>query len=366
MPKNFDLLTARVGVRVLVDDAPLTPAAPVMWPSMGEYPVYDAGQYRVLTSDENRNARFRAALRHLAGNRTVLDIGTGADVLWARESIAAGARHAIAMEVMDDTCAAASELIAESGLENSITLLKGTSTELTVEPKADVCVAEVIGSVAGAEGAAVVLGDARRRLLNPGGRVVPHRCVTRAAAVSLSAVLGGREPAFGPGAIPLLERIFDWNGAPFDVRLRIRDPDRSAVISTDEPVEVLDFNGDLSSEQEQQVTLTVERPGRVDGVLTWMQMSCLPDEVPLDALRDDTSWASVYFPLFPREVAVEPGDRLQLGFRTTLSDDGLHPDYHLSATLHAGGAALSARFSSLHHGDVLHSHPVYRKLLLPL
>jgi protein arginine N-methyltransferase 1 len=307
MPRHLPLDAKPVPVKAQVDDAPRAASEPALWPSIGEYPIYDAGLYQALASDEKRNDRFRAALKELAGGRVVLDIGTGEQLIWAREGIAAGARHAVAMEVMDDTLETAFRNLAEWGLQDAVTLLHGASTELGVTTRADVCVAEVIGSVAGAEGAASVLRDARRRLLGPGGVVVPHRCVTQAAAVALRDVMGGREPAFAEEAVPLLERIFRWNGAAFDVRLRIRNPERDAVLSSTAAVEVLDFNGDLRAEQEQRVTLVIERPGVVDGVLTWLRIARLPDEEPLDALRDDTSWASVYFPLFDRPVPVAPG-----------------------------------------------------------
>ncbi|MFI0983632.1 class I SAM-dependent methyltransferase [Streptomyces sp. NPDC021093] len=366
-PRNtlryIELKNVRPAVNALVHESPLPPDSPAMWPAIGEYPIYNSDLYRSLTSDETRNNRFRAALQKLSQGKVVLDIGTGEEAFWAREAIAAGARHVVAMEVMEDAFAAAAENVGRSGTGEAITLLHGASTDLSVGRPADVCVAEVIGSVAGAEGAAAILSDARRRLLKPGAVIIPHHCDTQSAAVSLRKVLGGREPAFAVEAVPLLERIIGWNRAPFDVRLRIRNPDRDAVISTQEAVEVLDFNGELRCEQEQSVTFKVTRSGHMDGILTWLQIACLPDEVPLDALRDNTSWASVYFPLFDHEIPVEPGDQLHVTFRTELSDDHTHPDYHIKATLRAGGSDLHAQHTSLHHGKLLHSHPLYRRLL---
>jgi protein arginine N-methyltransferase 1 len=129
-------------VKALVDDAPRAASAPALWPSIREYPIHDAGLYQALASDEKRNDRFRAALKELAGGRVVLDIGTGEQLIWAREGIAAGARHAVAMEVMDDTLETASRNLAEWGLQDAVTLLHGASTELGVTTRADVCVAE--------------------------------------------------------------------------------------------------------------------------------------------------------------------------------------------------------------------------------
>ncbi|WP_052709558.1 class I SAM-dependent methyltransferase [Streptomyces sp. NRRL S-495] len=351
----------KVGVRVAARPGGGAAGA-VLWPSIGEYPVYDSALYGALTSDESRVERFRAAVRALAPGRRVLDIGTGEHLNWARESVSCGASGAVAIEAMAETFRNASANRLAWGLADRVTLLHGESTELEIGPPAEVCVAEVIGSVAGAEGAAAVLADARRRHLVPGGVVVPHRCVTRAAAVNLREVLGGAPVAFAPEAVPYLERIFEWNGAPFDVRLRIGDPDPEALLSTEEEVEVLDFNGDLRAEQERRVRLTVRRPGSVDGVLTWLRIACLPDEEPLDALRDPTSWASVYFPLFDAEVPVERGDTLDLTFRVRTGADGVHPDYHLAATLRTAAGELSATHGSPHRGRGFREHPVHRTL----
>ncbi|MEU6743408.1 hypothetical protein [Streptosporangium sandarakinum] len=366
MQTYTDVNTGTFTFRALTNHAAESATEPVLWPSIGEYPIYDPALYHALESDHARNDRFRNALRELAKDKVVLDIGTGEHLLWAREGIDAGAHHAVAIEVIEDSHTRASENVIRHGLDGKITLLHGLSTRLDVTAKADVCVAEVIGSVAGAEGAAAVFTDARRRLLKPNARCIPHRCVTQAAAVSLREVMGGDEPAFGPGAVPLLQRIMAWNQGLFDVRLRIRNPVREAIVSGSAAVEILDFNGDLRLEQERRVTLVMERPGRIDGILAWLQLACLPDETPLDALRDRTSWASVYFPLFHQDVPVSAGDRLHVTFRTVLSDDGIHPDYRLGAVLHTERGELSAHLESPHHGTLLHGHPLYERLLRPI
>jgi protein arginine N-methyltransferase 1 len=363
MPAVREFYTGETLVRVLVDDSPASPTAPVLWPSIGEYPCYDAFLYQALTGDEIRNERFRAALEKAAPGKVVLDIGTGQDLLWARESLSCGARHVLAMEIIESSFQRAAATLRTEGLTESITLLKGASTGLEIQPKVDVCVGEVIGSVAGAEGAAVVFADARRRHLAPGGTVIPHRAVTRAAAVCLTAVLDGRPAAFASSALPYLRTIFDWNAAPFDVRLRIRNPVAAAVMSDDVPVEILEFNGELQTEQKTQATLVMTKHGEVDGILGWLELWCEPDRPPLSALGGDTSWASVYFPLFTPAVTVAPGDRLELAFCARVSDDGLHPDYHLTATVHrAEGGDVTSQHNSPHHGPAFRGSPVYRRL----
>jgi type I protein arginine methyltransferase len=347
---------------VLVDPAAAPATAPTLMPTHGEYPIYDAALYDPMTTDTERNWRFREALDKYAKDRVVVDIGTGSYVFWARESLRSGASRVFAIEAMRDSFLTATQTVADLDGGHRVTLLHGESTALTIEPKADVCVAEIIGSLPGAEGAAAVLADARRRLLTPDAVIIPDLCLTQAAAVSFADLFPGRAPAFAPAAIPQLQRIFDWNGGPFDVRLRIANPAREAILSDEALVERLEFNGDLQVEQVTDVRLTIDRSGVVDGVLTWLVIQCLPDQQPLDALRDETNWASIYLPLFDAGISVEAGDVLDLTFRSTLSEDGVHPDYHLSGELRTARGVHRGQHLSPYRSRTRHGSPLYRTL----
>ncbi|MDG4773615.1 hypothetical protein [Solwaraspora sp. WMMD792] len=364
MTTSVEMVVAGSTVRVLVDPAhPTAPGVPTLGPSIGEYPCYDAVSYARMTEDEERNQRFRAALARLAAGRVVLDIGTGADLLWARESVRYGARQVFAMEAMEESFQRAGAWLAEPGLSERITLLRGVSTELDISPKAEVCVAEIIGSLAGAEGVAAVLTDARRRHLTAEAVVVPARCVTLAAPVAFRRLFAGGRVAFAAESLGYLRTIFEWHGAPFDVRLRIKHPARDALLADGQVVEVLDLNGHLPLEQRRSVRLTIERPGMVDGVLTWLRLWGLPDGEPLDALRVASNWACIYFPLFDSEHVVEAGDVLDLTVTSTLSEDGVHPDYHLAAVLRTAAAGTrSASHRSPYRGGTFRLHPIHRHL----
>ncbi|RSS85050.1 class I SAM-dependent methyltransferase, partial [Streptomyces sp. WAC02707] len=169
--------------------------------------------------------------------------------------------------------------------------------------------------------------------------------------------------AFAEAALPYLHGIFDWYGSPFDVRLRVENPPADALFSEGAPVEVLDFNGDLHTQQRTTTRLAITRPSLVDGVLTWLNLWCLPDDEPLDALRMKTNWATIYLPLFDTPVPVEHGDVLELTFAAALSDDRVHPDYQLQAVLHtADGRQHRGSLVSPHHGGAFQSHAIYRDL----
>ncbi len=127
-------------------------------------------------------------------------------------------------------------------------------------------------------------------------------------------------------------------------------------------VERFDFNGDLLVEQVADVRLTIARSGIVDGVLTWLTLQCHSGQAPLDALRCKSNWASIYLPLFEEGIPVDVGDVLNLIFRTVLSEDGVHPDYHLSGELRTADRVHRGCYSSRYKSESQRGHPIYRAL----
>src|SRR5262249_52825871 len=55
------------------------PPAPELWPSIGEYFLYDPVMYYAMTHDEHRNRAYRIAIERQVKDKVVLDVGTGAD-----------------------------------------------------------------------------------------------------------------------------------------------------------------------------------------------------------------------------------------------------------------------------------------------
>src|ERR1700761_1841309 len=79
------------------------PGTVYLCPSVGEYPIYDEAIYQVLREDERRNGLFRRAIGAVAPGATVLEIGSGPDLLWTLAAIGAGATRVYAIEVITDS-----------------------------------------------------------------------------------------------------------------------------------------------------------------------------------------------------------------------------------------------------------------------
>ncbi|MEW5926224.1 MAG: amino acid adenylation domain-containing protein, partial [Gemmatimonadota bacterium] len=368
-------IAAHPGVREAVvtvrEDAPgdrrlaayLVPAErePVeLWPSLGEHFVYDELIYHGLTSDERRHASYRVALEKLVPKKVVVDVGTGGDAVLARMCVEAGARHVYAIEIMERSYRLAKRRIAAAGMEDRITLIHGDATRVELPEPADVCVSEIVEAIAGAEGAAAILGSARR-FLREGGVFVPERNVTRIAAVSLPDALY-RRPAFTEVSAHYVERIFEAVGHRFDVRLCIKDFPQENLLSDTGIFEDQDFRGPVECEYDRELALTVVRDGRFDGFLLWLRLYTLGDEV-MDILEHRTAWFPVFFPVFHPGVRVSAGDRILATCSARLSANGINPDYEIRGTLvRAGGETVPFAHRSAHHEPLFRATPLHALL----
>ncbi len=334
--------------------------------SEGEYPVYDDVLYEHLESDKIRTRLYEAAIALLAPGRTVLDIGTGSSALWALASARAGARKVYALEVLPGPAAQARAAVANAGYAGVITVIEGLSTRAQLPELVDLCVSEIIGSVASSEGAVAVLRDAQQRLVKPGGIFIPYRCVSKIAAVNFA----GRLPlAFLRESVEHLEDTFHVVGHPFDIRLTVYTEDNAALaaacISDAAEIEGLRFGERLDTAVTVPGRLTIGAGRLLQGFLIWIRLWGTADAPPLDTLEQETCWLTLFAPVSVDGIPVERGDRVTFAFTRALSDDGVHPDYHFVGQIERSkGRPVRIEWHSPHHAPVFRATEFYR-LLFP-
>lgn len=142
------------------------------------------GPHVAMLEDRIRTSAFLAALDEVVRtDDVVVDIGTGTGVL-AVGAARAGARHVYALEA---TLLAqhAQEVVRANGLDGRVTIVEGWSTRITLPERADVAVAEILGSDVLEERVLPVLLDARKRLLAPDARLIPSAIRIFALPVSI-------------------------------------------------------------------------------------------------------------------------------------------------------------------------------------
>jgi amino acid adenylation domain-containing protein len=317
------------------------------WPSVGEYPLYDELLYQSMTTDTPRNQAYQAAIQRTVKNKVVVDIGTGKDAILARFCIEAGAKKVYAIEASETAYYQAIETIARLGLQSKIIPIHGYSTAIDLPEAVDVCLSEIIGTIGSSEGVAPLLNDARR-FLKADGCMIPHRCATKIAAITLPAQLR-ENPSFQELTGHYTRQIFEHVGQPFDVRLCVKNLPHSNIISNSDTFEDLVFDTVTACEYSHQITLTMTKSARLDGLLLWLNLYTAP-EIVIDNLEREYSWLPVYFPIFNPGVNVAPGDRIEAACQSWLSDNNINPNYRVIGRLICeNGAIFPFRYDSLHH-----------------
>ncbi|HAB14970.1 MAG TPA: hypothetical protein DCE44_00820, partial [Verrucomicrobiales bacterium] len=330
-------------------------------PSAGGMQQYDDTLYDSLAGDRRRNDAFLEAFRAVVPNQVVLDVGTGRDALLARLAVEAGARHVYAVELLEEPCRQAKELVARLGLDDRITVLQGDAATVSLTQKVDVCVAEIIGSIGGAEGLESLLKAVATRHLKPGGRIVPGRIRTQVAAVELTPEFMAN-PRFAAVARPYVESLFRRHGRPYDIRLSLRGASPHVLRSEVGVFEECDFLHGSEVAYSREIDLQITAAATLHGLLLWLEVEMIPG-VKVDGLADQGCWLPVFLPVFSSFPTVSPGDRIRAHITGRLSANGLNKDYSVRGTItfRAGGEEQFS-FESFHDGSGYRDNPFYQDL----
>lgn len=351
----------------------------LLFPSVGEYLAYDDQAYDGFAADGPRNAAYRHALTAASPGQVVLDLGTGRDALWAIMAARAGARQVYAVEALAPVAAQAERAVRRAGLAGVVQVITGRSQDVELPRWAGVCVSEIIGNIASAEGALATLADARRRLCTPGCVMVPSRAQTLAAAISLDPPGPGPRrlaprsrdprgepdgPALALESLGYLRRIFDQADGPFDVRLCLSGPVAGARLTSTGVLEDLDLTRDGPASSARTVRLDVRRPGRLHGFALWVRFQAGPGRPAVDSLaEEERSWAPVYAPVCADGIRVAPGDQVRLTFSREVTDPAGRPGYHLAARVgQPDGGVTDVSWDSPWPGAAFRSSGTYRRL----
>ncbi len=330
-----------------------------LWPSIAEFYVYDEFAYSAMAMHDKRNQAYAQAFGRKLKDATVLEVGPGPEVVLGRLAVACGARKVYAVELLEESFELAQQQVVRLGLQDRITVIHGDATRVELPEKVDYCISEIVGNIGGSEGAARIIEGVRRCLKRP-QNMLPERSLTQIAAVSLTEDLF--DYSFNEVAAEYAQRIFDQEGAPFDVRISVKDLPLERILSSVDIFEDLDFTREIALQAEHSISLLFEKPGKCTGLLVWLVLR-IDAQACVDTLTNRGSWLPIYFPVFDAGIEVAAGDRITAQVTRRLAEDGLHPDFHVEGVLSRGdGLVQPFSYSAPHHERRFRASPFYQKL----
>lgn len=275
-----------------------------------------------MMNDAPRNAAFEAALKTvIKPGDDVLEIGTGSGLL-AMMAADAGAGSVVTCEVEPSIAQAAATVIEKNGKSQDVKVLARKSTALRVpddlEKRADVIVAEILSSEFVGEDIVATLRDARRRLLAPGGRMVP------AGGAIMVALLAETRP--------IQEKLYAGDSSGYDLspfnevtaRKQSLHLDGADVRLLSSPIAAFTFDfydPNPKVERETVLQLTATSAGACLGVIQWNRADLADDVVYENDPRTLRSHWSTPIYLLDRPRHVQAGETIAV--EGALSEDNV-------------------------------------------
>src|SRR5262249_1987264 len=141
---------------------------------------YDLAGYGKMIMDRIRTNAYKQALaRAIKPGDVVVDLGAGTGV-FTLNACRLGAKLVHAIEP-NPVIQVAREIVEANGFSDRVVFHQAMSFDVELPQPADVIVNDLHGVLPLKERAIPTIADARRRLLKPGGVLIPQRDIIRAA-----------------------------------------------------------------------------------------------------------------------------------------------------------------------------------------
>ena len=284
--------------------------------------MYSITDYGVMIADRARIAAYAEAMkRAITPESVVIDLGAGPG-LFALLASRLGARRVYAIEP-DDTIQVAREIAAANGLSDKIEFIQAVSTDITLPERAQVIISDIGGVLPWFQSHLPSIADARRRLLAPGGALIPNRDAVWAAVVEAPELYARHS---GP-----------WDDCGFDFNLQ---PARRLAVNTFKKGSVpadqlltelrrwatVDYMTVNDWNVQAELCWTARRAGIAHGLLLGLDrtlaegvtFSNAPDQS--GSCASDSIYSTLFFP-WTTPVPLEAGDTVVTEIRAALVGD---------------------------------------------
>lgn len=269
--------------------------------------MYSLADYVWMLADEGRVSAYAAAIRScVRPGARVLDVGAGFG-FFSVIAVRAGASHVDAVDT-NPAVQLGPRVAAANGCADRIAFHHRDAEQLTLAAAADVVVGDLRGPTPFAGRSLAVLIDVRRRLLRPGGIVIPARDTVFVAPCRVPAVVRGEVHAgFGREGVVTtpVERVL--HDTPYRCAIAPSD-----LIAPGRAWTRIDYATADRADAEGAVEWTIEGTASISGLAVWFDCE-LADGIGFSSAPGSATQAyrQVYLPL-EIAVGVTRGDRLRV------------------------------------------------------
>jgi type I protein arginine methyltransferase len=281
--------------------------------------MYSVSAYGFMIADETRMAAHVAALHQaIKPDSVVLDIGAGTGI-FTLLACRFGARRVYAIEPAD-AIQVAREAVAANGYADRVEFLQNLSTKVTLPELADVIICDLRGQLPFLGDNIVSIADARRRLLKPGGILIPQCDQIRVAVMEA-------ETVYNKNLDPWYKYDFDLSAARRIVTNNcgwdLREVNAEMMLAAPQLWAELDYTQIENPDVTGEVSFVAERAGTAHGLLIWFDTK-LRDDIGFSNAPDSNNPTKVYgrsfFPL-AQPVRLEAQDQIKVRFDARLVDN---------------------------------------------
>ena len=260
------------------------------------------GWHIPMMNDDPRNQAYKKALETTITEDTqVLEIGAGSGLLAMIAAQSGTNKKITTCEMTPVIASVAKEILELNGFGNSVEVIAKASKDISIgedlTDKADLIVSEVISNEFLGEGVLDTVEDAKKRLLAPGGRMIPESGCIMINLVGGEAI--GKKLYIGD--------VLGFNLEPFNKikprKISIDQQMNSVELFTNDAV-AFQFNfqeKDQFPREVRTLELKLQRTGKCFGIIQWVLLQ-LVDEIifenhPVKQVAE-SAWHPMFYPFY--------------------------------------------------------------------
>jgi protein arginine N-methyltransferase 1 len=279
--------------------------------------MYSLQAFGEMIADRERFQAYSAAVsRAVRPGDIVLELGCG-PATFAMLACKAGARKVYAVD-SDEIVYFARELAAANGFSAQMEFIQSDSRKLQLAERVNVIVSDIRGSLPLFGHAVASINDGRKRLLAPGGCLIPKRDTLKAAVIEAADFYSRlaapwKEPASGLNLSSALQLLLNGSyGSHFC---------GDQLLTTAQTWAVLDYAVGANACAKADLNFSVVRDGTAHGLCLWFDTE-LVDGIGYSSGPGPhkTIYGQVFLP-WSEPVAVQPGRNIMVTLHADLVGD---------------------------------------------